>query len=131
MKAKINLKNIIAYVQGKLRYKLYYSKYKWLIRKHIREQIDFRIKYMNKVCFLSGSCEICGCETTALQMADKACDNPCYPKIMSKYYWKIFKKGMSIFQTEYTWRLWNKELYRTCNTTKGRHVTVLKINNHV
>jgi hypothetical protein len=31
-------------------------------------------------CYLDGSCKKCGCETTALQMANKACAGNCYPK---------------------------------------------------
>lgn len=91
MKAKINIKNIVAYITGNLRYQLYYSDFKFLIRKHIREQIDWRIEIMDKECFNNGSCTICGCSTTALQMANKACDKPCYPKMMNRRQWKSLK----------------------------------------
>lgn len=80
------------YVQGNYRYKLYYSKYKWLLRKHIREQIDFRIQRMKPECFSEGSCQICGCETTKLQMAYKSCDGKCYPVLMGAGDWKHFKQ---------------------------------------
>lgn len=85
--------DIISYIQGNLRYKAYYSKnFKWLIRDHIREQIDFRIKVMDKECYDNGSCKLCGCSTTALQMADKACDKPCYPPMMCKTKWDAIKE---------------------------------------
>lgn len=94
MKSKVNLKNIIAYVQGWIRFYLYYHpRLKFLIRKHIREQIDFRIKYMDKECYENGSCKLCGCATTALQMADKSCDKPCYPPIVNRNDWKFFIEG--------------------------------------
>lgn len=93
MKAKLSIKNIIAYLQGNIRYYLYYSRFKFLIRKHIREQIDFRIKYMDKECYENGSCKLCGCATTALQMANKSCDKPCYPPIVNKSDWESFYKG--------------------------------------
>ena len=91
-KAKPTLKNITAYIQGNLRYKLYYSKFAFLIRPHIREQIEARIKSMDKQCYDEGQCKLCGCQTTALQMADKACDKPCYPSMLNKKDWNWLKK---------------------------------------
>lgn len=92
MRAKINPENIISYILGNLRYKIYYSVFfKWMMRKHIREQIDFRVSVMDKGCYMSGSCKICGCKTVALQMADKPCDKPCYPEMMDKMFWNLFK----------------------------------------
>jgi len=73
-----------------MRYKIYYSKNKFLIRKHILEQIDFRIKVMNKECYDKGYCIKCGCHTTALQMCNKSCDGNCYPEMMSKKDWNKF-----------------------------------------
>lgn len=61
------------------------------MRKHIREQIDWRIEVMDKECYNAGSCKMCGCETTALQMANKACDKPCYPKMMTQWEWDWYK----------------------------------------
>ncbi len=58
-----------------------------MIRDHIKEQIDYRIEVMDRDCYNQGSCIICGCSTTALQMADKACDKPCYPPMMKKKEW--------------------------------------------
>jgi hypothetical protein len=46
---------------------------------------------MDKECYENGSCKMCGCNTTALQMANKACPKPCYPKMISKKEWKEFK----------------------------------------
>lgn len=92
MKAKINLENMCAYLQGKIRYKIYYSKFSWLIREHIKEQIDIRIMSMNLECFNRGECIKCGCQTTALQMANKHCDGNCYPKMLNKREWELFKK---------------------------------------
>jgi hypothetical protein len=93
MKKEVSLKDVWAYIQGNIRFTLYYSKYfKWLIPTHISEQIGFRIFVMDEVCYISGSCQMCGCETPALQMANKACKKPCYPEMMNKKEWKIFKK---------------------------------------
>lgn len=76
---------------GWYRYHLYYSKFSFLIRKHIREQITWRIEVMDRECYTSGQCKKCGCATTALQMANRACKKPCYPDMMSKKKWKYYK----------------------------------------
>lgn len=87
MKSKITVKNIISYVQGNIRYRLYYSRFRFLIREHIREQYEYRIRVMKKECYESGNCVICGCKTTNLQFANKPCDGNCYPRMMSKKEW--------------------------------------------
>lgn len=94
MKNKINLKNIISYIQGNIRYHIYYSNYKFLLRNHIKEQIEYRINSMNRICYDQGSCIKCGCVTTALQMANKECEGNCYPKMFSKKTWNDWKKDI-------------------------------------
>lgn len=87
-----NFRDVLYYLQGKFRAKLYYSgRFYKLLRKHIVEQIDYRILEMNQICYMRGSCIHCGCETTALQMADKTCDGYCYPTMMNKEEWEKFK----------------------------------------
>jgi len=112
-----SLSNIKHYLVGNFRYKLYYGKWDWLILPHIKEQIDFRIKYMNPKCFATGSCEICGCKTTALQMSNKACDNPCYPTMMNSKRWKSFKGGGTHFDRtlKMFWQIRNSELIKYKN----------------
>ena len=91
MKAKINIKNIYSYIVGNYRYRIYYSKHLfWLMRKFIREQITLRINSMDEECFNNGQCKMCGCKTTALQMANKECDKPCYPEMLSRKKWIKF-----------------------------------------
>ena len=110
------MRKILAYIQGWYRYNLWYSKerikidLKGWIRPHIREQIDMRIKSMRKSCYLNGSCDECGCKTTALQMANKACNGVCYPKMLSKFGWKEINsisvhKGYYILIDKYSWRI--------------------------
>ena len=50
------LKNVRDYFIGHFRHKLYYSKFKFLLNKHIVEQFEWRVKAMNKVCYNQGSC---------------------------------------------------------------------------
>lgn len=115
MKAKINIKNIISYIVGNYRYKIYYSRFSTrLIRPHIKEQIDIRINSMNEECYLSGQCVICGCATTALQMADKACDKPCYPPMLNEKDWNYLK---TISKTIDTW-LYISDRYWRINNNK-------------
>ena len=103
MKAKITISNVLSFIIGHIRYKLFYSKYKFLLRKHIRQQIEFRIKYMDQECYQNGSCKFCGCTTTALQMANKACDKPCYPEMMDKTNWKAFVLGYIVKDKNGCW----------------------------
>ena len=91
-----NPENIVAYIQGNVRYKLYYSKWNFLIRTHIREQIAARIRSMDFQCFEEGQCKMCGCTTTALQMCDKACDGGCYPTMQTAYAWRTLKSNEKI-----------------------------------
>ena len=85
------LNKIISYLEGNYRYKIYYSKYfGWLMRDHIRDQINIRIHSMKYECYRSGQCTECGCRTTALQMANIPCKGECYPPMMSKVEWNIF-----------------------------------------
>jgi hypothetical protein len=93
---------------GNYRYKLYYSTKKWkrrLIRPHILEQIDYRIKWMDQECFFAGQCKMCGCQTTALQMASKACDKPCYPTMMDKKEWHRFITIRTGISDGYWWKV--------------------------
>ena len=91
-KTKISIRNIYYYIQGNVRYFCYYNKYfTFLIPKHILEQVRFRINNMDNQCYIQGSCKMCGCSTTALQMCNKACDKPCYPKMMNRSEWKKYK----------------------------------------
>ncbi len=101
MQKKTKISDIFAYFQGYYRYHIYYSHSlvsRILIRTHILEQIQWRIAVMDTECFENGSCKLCGCDTTALQMADKACDKPCYPKMMNKKEWNKFKFQQRIFK---------------------------------
>jgi hypothetical protein len=105
---KRSISDVWHYILGNYRYKLYYStkeNIRRLMRTHIREQIDFRIKMMDSQCYYDGSCKLCGCETTALQMANKSCDKPCYPKMISKTKWIHFnQRGRSLlYEHERIW----------------------------
>lgn len=113
-----NPKDTWYYIQGNIRYKLWYSKYSWLIRKHIREQIDMRIKSMNRECYNSGSCINCGCKTTHLQMCNKSCKGDCYPKMMNKKQWEEAKK--KTFTHDYMFAIRN-----------GKFINILKDNGSI
>jgi len=90
----MNFKNVLAYLQGHLRYRLYHSKaFGWLLPGHVREQIGFRIRSMDRGCYERGSCKLCGCATTALQMADRACEKPCYPAMMGRRRWNGWRRA--------------------------------------
>jgi hypothetical protein len=107
MKAKVNLINILSYLVGNYRYWLMGSEFQWLIRSHIYEQIQWRISVMDRNCYADGSCFICGCPTTKLQMAKRSCDKPCYPTMMNKKQWGTFKLGGIVFDPR-TMNMWQE-----------------------
>jgi hypothetical protein len=92
-KESITPQAFLAYITGTLRHKLWYSRFKFLIPEHIQEQFLFRVRFIDIECYSNGSCKLCGCHTLALQFANKSCDKPCYPKMMSKAKWKRFLTG--------------------------------------
>jgi hypothetical protein len=101
---KIKLADIIFYFEGTIRHKLYYSKFRFLIRKHILAQIGYRVEMMNKDCYWNGSCVECGCATLALQMCGKSCDGKCYPPLMNKSQWDGFiSKGGGFVKNGECW----------------------------
>ena len=107
-----NRKNIIPFFQGWYRYKIYYSSgpLRFLMRSHIRSQIDVRIESMDRECYNSGACKKCGCTTTALQMANKSCEGFCYPSIMNKSQWEYAVKNARILKDNKNgiyWKLTN------------------------
>ena len=103
--AQINFENIVAYLQGNIRYKIYYSRWKFLIPYYIMDQIVHRIMSMKIECYNNGSCTECGCRTTQLQMCNKACEGKCYPKMLSRKRWKFMLKGSPISIDNTLWIL--------------------------
>lgn len=106
------LKQLRNYLSGTLRYKLFYSRFKFLIRKHRREQIAFRIRVMDPECRKNGSCKICGCSVTALQMCSKPCPGEYYPPFMKKRDWLEFKyKDGAVlnYKGKYSFWKWERE----------------------
>lgn len=95
------------YIVGSYRYMLYYSRFKWLIRKHIQEQIQYRINIMDTDCLLKGECKECGCATPALQMCSKPCEGHCYPAMVDRDFWEMFPKCIRNYK-----RLRNVEKHR-------------------
>lgn len=104
---KVGPREIYYFIQGYIRYLIFNSKYKYLIRSHIREQIESRIKSMNKECYNNGTCIECGCMTTHLQMCNKACEGNCYPKMLSKDKWKYMQNNV-IAVEEVFWKVIKK-----------------------
>ena len=91
LKPKRKLIDVWHYILGNYRYNIFYNrKLRWMMRNHIYEQIEYRIRWMDSQCYSDGACKLCGCATTALQMADKSCDKPCYPPMMDKDQWRRY-----------------------------------------
>ena len=112
-KGNVSLKDVWYYIQGNYRYMLYYSKFRFLIRKHIRRQIALRILVMNEECYSNGECIKCGCATTALQMCNKACAGMCYPKMMNWYQWDYFNEFKIVNIDGWYWELKEDKLIKS------------------
>lgn len=97
-------KDVIHYIVGNIRYKLYYTSLYILIPLHIREQIEARIKSMKPQCYALGSCLKCGCRTTELQMCNKRCEGNCYPRMMNRILWKNMKLGGTYFSRDHKYK---------------------------
>lgn len=110
LKGDYSLCKIIDYFRANIRYRAYYSLWMkpFLVPEHIVEQIDFRIHVMmDKKCYLDGQCKLCGCTTPALQMTNASCKGYCYPKMVNKKQWNLFKNAG---QLECDDRLWKNKL---------------------
>lgn len=83
----INLETVKNYFIAWYRYRLYYSPFRFLIRKHIIEQFEYRLKVVNKECYTKGSCVKCGCHVPALLFSDAPCAGNCYPEFKNKKNW--------------------------------------------
>lgn len=91
-KAKISFKTIFAVIQS-------YIRSIFPTPKYIKEQIEYRRNQVQKVspeCLKSGSCVYCGCDMNYKLKADIGCENnpSCYPEMMSKKEWKVFKSKL-------------------------------------
>lgn len=101
---QINKKNVAAFIQGNVRNlkeKLGDDFFK--NPPHIREQVIWRMSRANPDCINSGKCVACKCDTPALFYADKGCErnpNPCYPAMMNKELWEVFKNEGEIKMEE-------------------------------
>lgn len=105
---KVRWSDIWFFNQGWFRYYLYYSKrLRWILPKHIREQIEFRINSMKRECYDRGQCIKCGCSTTALQMSDKSCEGLCYPAMMNKREWRKYSRWDCFYFCNRTLSFWD------------------------
>lgn len=94
----MTIKKIRDYALGHIRHFLFYNKrLNWLLPLHIFEQISYRIYIMDQDCLTLGHCKLCGCTTPHKQMANSSCPKPCYPKMMDKDTWTVFKRMMGIW----------------------------------
>ena len=99
--------NVYYYLQGNIRMFLW-NYLPMFLRKHIEEQFLYRF-YSAKSCTQNEACLFCGCSTRkGLYFANKACSlekiqddyiknqltgrtTACYPKMMNKYNWELYK----------------------------------------
>lgn len=100
LKEKIKL--VYNYLLANYRYKLYDSKFKFLIRQHIKEQYLYRLSITNKPCLYNGACVKCGCKIPQLQFSNLACEGYCYSEMLSKKRWEAYKE---LIKNDGQWKL--------------------------
>lgn len=90
LRGQVSRKDVWYYIQGNTRQFLY-DKASFLLRKHIKEQYEFRKKVANKECKENFECKECGCAIPQLFFANKPCKGNCYGKMKTKTNWNNFK----------------------------------------
>lgn len=93
MKLKqITFNNIRGFLQGHYR-TLLKDFYPEALPEHIEEQFIYRCE-VAKECLELGECKHCGCSTPEKFLENRGCsneENPCYPPMMEKKDWELFK----------------------------------------
>ncbi|MBQ1668376.1 MAG: hypothetical protein II063_10415 [Prevotella sp.] len=88
----MRISDVFWFLQGYARYWMVKMFGFGVLREHIGEQIVSRAMSADKRCLVGGECIICGCHTPALFYAGKSCDKPCYPRMMGRKKWEMFKE---------------------------------------
>jgi hypothetical protein len=95
---KINLSNILNYAEAEVRF--WKSTSKFLDNpKHIDEQSIWRlseVKDKSPDCIQQLRCIGCGCQIMEKVFESKACEEGCYPEMMSKDIWEKYKENNKI-----------------------------------
>ena len=92
----------------------------------MREQIAFRILVMDRECLDNGECKVCGCQTTALQMCNKSCDNDCYPPMMNALNWLYFQNEITMDFEGWYWKIEKGSLYKGEEEHLLTHVSIIE-----
>lgn len=90
----LNKQNIKGFFQGHLRaLKAEYGS----VEKHILEQAAWRMTVAKKECVEKDQCQGCGCFPMHDKvLEDRPCEGKCYPYMMSKLEWALFKLNNNI-----------------------------------
>jgi hypothetical protein len=90
-KYNFTLKNIKSFIQGKTRMLVErFGNEFFSLDEHIKEQIVWRETKSNNECINNKECK-CGCPLPDMFFADKACEDECYPVMMTKEEWETYK----------------------------------------
>lgn len=125
---KYSFYDVSNYLLAKYRLKCYYNHLlAWLIRPHIKEQINFRVEVMmDKECYYRGQCKLCGCATPDLQFANKTCEGNCYPPLVGRLTWQQFAFKGSIVSNDVVW-----SNTRYILPTSKESILIRKLKSHV
>lgn len=88
------------WLQGNINYWLYYSKrFGWLLSKHIREQIEYRMGGLDMACIEHDAClmDNCGCQLSKVIMSNKnTCTSCKFYKFKNSRDWELYKNQNSL-----------------------------------
>lgn len=90
-KAKVNLKNILKFVEGNT---MLLGDKLGLLSAHRKEQVEYRASICYESCFKGneGKCEECGCPVPEKWHVKESCNGgKKFPDLMSKDDWENFK----------------------------------------
>jgi len=87
-KAKINLHNILSYLEGNIQLGLEELK---LQPKHIQEQVAYRRLICKDDCAVNNACIMCGCDFKGKTSVSESCNHERFPNLMSRIDWELYK----------------------------------------
>ncbi len=99
------LKNIKGFIQG--HYRMLKEDF-GILEEHIGEQFDYRLGIMNEECIKNKECP-CTCSFPEKQIEDRPCELNCYPPMMFKEDWEIFKKENNITKNSINQKLYERK----------------------
>ncbi len=98
---KIEIEDLVAYLQGNIRYFLVKYFKGFGVRKTLLEQVKYRSKSLAVGCEIE--CQKCGCPTHKTVYSNRSCKGNCYPTFVPKEVFEEAKLKGFMHQGNITW----------------------------